>query len=196
MYIRQDSDPYCMLFLGLVILTAFIFNFVYLGFVVPPAAALVVAGSFTIIAGMSILMVFLLIGYFRPEKGKGKNLMFGLSVLVGFFYVVTLDQFALAVPAAGGTLYLSFWGLGGSILTAAGFSMMHNREESYSPGILDTSALHYGPEPEPEPEPEEEVVAEPEVEPTPEPEASEPTVEETTEEAEAPSEPEPEAGNE
>jgi hypothetical protein len=183
-----------MLFLGLVILTAFIFNFVYLGFVVPPAAALVVAGSFTVIGGMSILMVFLLIGYFRPEKGKGKNLMFGLSVLVGFFYVVTLDQFALAVPAAGGTLYLSFWGLGGSILTAAGFSMMHNREESYSPGILDTSALHYGPEPEPEAE--EEVVAEPEAETAPEAETSEPTVEETTEEAEAPSHPEPAAENE
>ena len=173
-----------MLFLGLVILTAFIFNFVYLGFLVP-AASLVIAGSFTLIGGMSILMVFLLIGYFRPEKGKGKNLMMALSILMGFFFVVFVDQFAMAVPSAGGTWYLSFWGLGGSILTAAGFSMMHNREESYSPGILDTSALHYGPEVEPEPEPEEETVAEPETEPTA---ATEPA-ESTTEEAEAPSEP-------
>lgn len=130
-----------------------------------PAASLLIAGSFTLIGGMSILLVFFLIGYFRPEKGKGKNLMMALSITVGFFYVIFVDQFALAVPAAGGTLYLSFWGLGGSILTAAGFAMMHNQEESYSPGILDTRALHYGPEPEPEPEPEEEVVAEPEVEP-------------------------------
>jgi hypothetical protein len=47
-------------------------------------------------------------------------------------------------------LYLSAWGLGGSILTAAGFAMMHTSQESYSPGIMDTSSLHYGPEPEPE----------------------------------------------
>ena len=191
MEIRQDSDPYCMLFLGLVILTAFIFNFVYLGFFIP-AASLFIAGSLSsLVGGMSILMVFLITGYFRPEKGKGKNLMFGLSVLVGFFFVVFVDQFAIAVPSAGGTWYLSFWGLGGSILTAAGFSMMHNREESYSPGILDTSALHYGPEvePEPEPEPEEEVVVEPETAATTETETTESTTEETTEEAEAPSEP-------
>lgn len=171
-----------MLFLGLVILTAFIFNFVYLGFLIP-SASLFIAGSLSsLIAGMSIVMVFCLIGYLRPEKGKGKNLMFGLSVLVGFFYVVFVDRFAFEVPAAGDTLYLAFWGLGGCILTAAGFSMMHNREESYSPGIMDVSALHYGPEPEPEPEPEleEEVAVEPE---------AELTIVETTEEVETPSEP-------
>jgi hypothetical protein len=160
-----------MLFLGLVILTAFIFNFVYLGFLIP-TASLVIAGSFTLIGGLSIVLVFFLIGYFRPEKGKGKNLMMALSVTVGFFFVVFVDQFVLAVPSAGSTLYLSFWGLGGSILTAAGFAMMHNQEESYSPGILDTSKLHYGPEPEPEPEaePKEKVLAEGE-------EAQQPTTE-------------------
>jgi len=152
-----------MLFLGLIILTAFIFNFVYLGFLIP-SASFVIAGSFTLIGGMSIVLVFFLIGYFRPEKGKGKNLMMALSITVGFFFVVFVDQFALAVPSAGDTIYLSFWGLGGAILTAAGFAMMHNQEESYSPGIMDTGALHYGPEPEPEPEPEEEISVEPEAE--------------------------------
>lgn len=188
MSLRQDSDPYCMLFLGLIILTAFIFNFIYLGFLMP-AASLVIAGSFTLIGGMSILLVFFLIGYFRPEKGKGKNLMMALSVLVGFFFVVFIDQFVMALPSVGTTLYLSCWGLGGSIITAAGFSMMHNREESYSPGILDTSALHYGPEPEPEVEEE----VEPEVESAGEEETTEPTVEETTE---ASSEPVPDAETE
>jgi hypothetical protein len=180
-----------MLFLGLLILTAFIFNFVYLGFLVP-SASLIIAGSFTLIGGMSILLVFFLIGYFRPEKGKGKNLMMALSIVVGFFFVVFIDQFALAVPSAGSTLYLSFWGLGGSILTAAGFAMMHTHEESYSPGILDTSALHYGPEPEPEPEPEEEVSAEP----ASETESAESTTEDTDKESETPSEPAPDAGSE
>ncbi len=176
-----------MLFLGLVILTAFIFNFVYLGFLMP-TASLIIAGSFTLIGGMSILLVFFLIGYFRPEKGKGKNLMMALSISFGFFYVVFIDRFAVAVPSAGSTLYLSFWGLGGVILTAAGFAMMHNLEESYSPGILDTDALHYGPEPEPEPE--EEVAAEAEVTPVPE---SASTTDET---AKTPSESSPDAEDE
>ena len=166
-----------MLFLGLIILTAFIFNFVYLGIMIP-AASLVIAGSFTLIGGTSIVLVFLLTGYFRPEKGKGKSLMLALSAVVGFLYILFVDQFALAIPSAGTTLALACWGRGGSIITAAGFSMMHNREESYSPGILDTSALHYGPEPEPEPEEEE---TEPEVESAVEEETTEPTVEETSE---------------
>ncbi len=191
MYIRQDSDPYCLLFLGLVILTAYIFNFVYLGFLLP-AVSLIIAGSFTLIGGMSILLVFFLIGYFRPEKGKGKNLMMALSITFGFFYVVFVDRFAVAVPSAGSTLYLSFWGLGGVILTAAGFAMMHNQEESYSPGILDTQALHYGPEPEPEPEaePEEEVDKEPEMTSVTE------TPTATDESVKTPSEPSSDAGDE
>ena len=167
-----------MLFLGLIIQTAFIFNFFYLGFSIP-AASLFIAGSLSsLISGMTILMVFLLIGYFRPEKGKGKNLMFALSVLAGFFFVVFVSWFAESVPTAGGWEYLSFWGLGGSILTAAGFSMMHNYEESYSSGIMDTSTLHYGPEPEPEPEPELEEEA------TAETEAPDTTPEETSAEVE------------
>ena len=162
-----------MLWLGLIILTSFIFNFVYLGFMMP-ASVIVIGSAFTLLGGFSILMVFLLIGYFRPEKGKGKNLMMSLSVLAGFFFVVFIDQFVSALPAAGTTLYLSAWGLGGSILTAAGFAMMHTSEESYSPGILDTSKLHYGPEPEPEPEPEPTEESIPEAEAKPE-ESSETT---------------------
>ena len=113
-----------------------------------PASAIVLGSAFTLLGGISILMVFLLIGYFRPEKGKGENLMMSLSVIVGFFFIVFVDQLVSALPSAGTTLYLSAWGLGGSILTAAGFSIMHTSEESYSPGIMDTSSLHYGPEPE------------------------------------------------
>jgi len=181
MAIRQDSDPYCMLWLGLIILTSFIFNFIYLGFLMP-ASAIVIGSAFTLLGGTSILLVFLLIGYFRPEKGKGKNLMMSLSVLVGFFFVVFIDQFVNAIPIAGTTLYLFVWGVGGSILTAAGFSMMHTSEESYSPGILDTNALHYGPEPEPE----EEIIAEPETAPATDSSVSTPL--ETPEAVETPSE--------
>jgi hypothetical protein len=72
--------------------------------------------------------------------------MMALSVVVGFFFVVFVDQFVTALPAAGTTLHLSAWGIGGSLLTAGGLSIMHTREESYSPGILDVGSLHYGPE--------------------------------------------------
>jgi hypothetical protein len=157
--IRQDSDPYCMLWLGVLILASFIFNFIYLS-ILMPSSALILGSAFTLLGGLSIVMVFLLVGYLRPEKGKGKNLMMSLSVLGGFFFVVFTDQFVQALPSVGTTLYLSVWGLGGSILTAAGFSMMHTSEESYSPGIMDVHSLHYGPAPEPAPEPTAEPIAE------------------------------------
>jgi hypothetical protein len=162
MAIRQDSDPYCLLWLGLVILTSFIFNFIYLGFLLP-ASAIIVGSALTLLGGVSILLVFLLIGYLRPEKGKGKNLMMALSILGGFFFIVFVDQFVNALPAAGTTLYLSVWGIGGSLLTAAGFSIMHTSEESYSPGIMDVKSLHYGPVPEPVEEPIPDAEAKPEI---------------------------------
>jgi hypothetical protein len=159
MAIRQDSDPYCTLWLGVLILASFIFNFIYLS-ILMPSSALILGSAFTLLGGLSVVMVFLLVGYFRPEKGKGKNLMMSLSVLGGFFFIVFTDRFVQALPSVGTTLYLSVWGLGGSILTAAGFSMMHTSEESYSPGIMDVHSLHYGPTPEPAPEPTSEPDAE------------------------------------
>lgn len=75
--------------------------------------------------------------------------MMALSIVVGFFFVIFVDEFVNALPAVGTTLYLSAWGLGGSVLTAGGFSVMHTREESYSPGMLDVGSLRYGAEQKP-----------------------------------------------
>lgn len=184
--LRQDSDPYCLTLLGLVVLTSYIFNYFYVA-ISYPVSWILIAEYFLFVAGIPILLVFLLTGYFRPEKGKAKNTMMSFSVVAGFFFVVFTYFFAdalyvvLSMAGDNTGFYYSIWGLGGSILTAAGFSIMHTKEESTSPGILDTSALHYAPEPEPEPEADEteeaevseEVAAEVEVPPevdTPEPE--------------------------
>lgn len=165
MSLRQDSDPYCTLLLGLIVLTSYIFNYFYVA-VSNPLSWILIAQYFILLVGVPLLMVFLFTGYFRPEKGKAKNTMMSFSVVAAFFFVVFAYFFAdalyvvLSMENDNTGFYYSVWGLGGSILTAAGFSIMHNKEESTSPGILDTSALHYGPEPEPAPEPEPEEATE------------------------------------
>ncbi|MFW9813379.1 MAG: hypothetical protein ACFFF9_13035 [Candidatus Thorarchaeota archaeon] len=169
--LRQDSDPYCLTLLGLVVLSAYIFNYLFL-VISYPSTWILVAQYFLFVGGIPVLIVFFLIGYFRPEKGKAKNTAMSIAVVLGFFFVVFTYFFTdslyvvLAMTPDNSGFYYSIWGLGGSILTAAGFAIMHNREESTSPGIMDTSTLRFGPEPEPEPEPE------PTAESTSEPEAA------------------------
>jgi hypothetical protein len=158
--LRQDSDPYCLLLLGLVVFSSYVFNYFYLGITLS-AAWIIIAQYFLFLVGIPLVIIFFLVGYLRPEKGKAKNTAGSISLVAAFFFVVFVYFFADAllvfptVTAADNIgFYYSVWGIGGAILTAAGFSIMHNYEESTSPGILDTSELHYGPEPEPELEPE------------------------------------------
>ncbi|MHA2076448.1 MAG: hypothetical protein ACW99X_02550 [Candidatus Thorarchaeota archaeon] len=165
MTLRQDSDPFCLLLLGLVVLTSYIFNFFFVA-ISFPTTWILVAEYLLFLVGIPLLLIFFLTGYFRPEKGKAKNTSMSISVVIGFFFVVFAYLFAdalyvvLSMSPDNTGFYYTIWGLGGSILTAAGFSIMHTYEESTTPGILDTSALRYAPEPEPEPEPEAEEVAE------------------------------------
>jgi hypothetical protein len=161
-----------MLLIGLVVLSSYFFNFLYVA-ISYPLSWLLVAEYLILLAGIPLLMIFLLIGYFRPEKGKVKNTMLAIFVVAAFFFVVFSYLFAdalyvvLSMASDNTGFYYSVWGLGGTILTAAGFSMQHNKEESTSPGIMDVSALQYYVAPEPEPEVEETSEAEvvtPEVE--------------------------------
>ncbi len=172
MSLRQDSDPYCMLLLGTIVLASYFFNFFYVAISFPVSWLLVVE-YFVLLAGIPLLMIFLLIGYFRPEKGKAKNTLFAIFIVSAFFFVVFSFLFAdslyvvLSIANDNTGFYYSVWGLGGTILTAAGFSMQHNKEESTSTGIMDVSTLQYYVAPEPEPEVEETSEAEvatPEVE--------------------------------
>ncbi len=179
MSLRQDSDPYCMLLLGLIVLASYFFNFLFVA-ISFPASWLLVAEYLLFLVGIPLLMIFLLIGYFRPEKGKAKNTMLAIFVVAAFFFVVFSYWFAdalyvvLSLANDNTGFYYSIWGLGATILTAAGFSMQHNKEESTSPGILDVGALKYYTPPEPEPEPE--------VEEAPEAEAATTEVETSSEE--------------
>jgi len=168
-----------MLLIGLVVLSSYFFNFLYVA-ISFPVSLLLVAEYSILLAGIPLLMIFLLIGYFRPEKGKAKNTMFSIFIVAAFFFVVFSYLFAdslyvvLSIVNDNTGFYYSVWGLGGIILTAAGFSMQHNREESTSPGIMDVGALQYYTAPEPEPEPA--------VEETPEAEAAAPETEAASEE--------------
>lgn len=170
-----------MLLLGLIVLASYFFNFLYVA-ISFPVSWLLVAEYLLFLVGIPLLMIFLLIGYFRPEKGKAKNTMFAIFIVAAFFFVVFSYLFAdalyvvLSMANDNTGFYYSVWGLGATILTAAGFSMQHNKEESTSPGILDVGALTYYTPPEPEPEPE------PEVEEAPEAEAAAPEVETSSEE--------------
>lgn len=149
-----------MLLLGLVVLASYFFNFLYVA-ISFPVSWLLVAEYLLFLVGIPLLMIFLLIGYFRPEKGKVKNTMFAIFIVAAFFFVVFSYWFAdalyvvLSITNDNTGFYYSVWGLGATILTAAGFSMQHNKEESTSPGILDVGALTYYTPPEPEPEVEE-----------------------------------------
>jgi hypothetical protein len=64
----------------------------------------------------------------------------------------------------------SAWGIGSSLLTAGGFSIIQSFDQGTSSGMLDVSSLHYGP-PKEEPEP---VVEEPSEEPEADSEEKEP----------------------
>jgi hypothetical protein len=113
------------------------------------------------LVGAPIIMVFFLVGYLRPERGRIKVNMLAMSVVVGILYTIYVT---ILMSDLGGDLYLATWGMGGSIFISGGISIFPSRDESVTPGIMDVSALHYGPEPEPETETEPDAAAEPAVE--------------------------------
>ncbi len=141
MKLREDSDPYCMLWVGVLLLGAYYFNFLYRSYTL--------AGYITTMTPylmpltvIPLVLVVTLIGYLRPARSRVKPTMLALSAVLGLFIVV----FSLLVPPdMGGGVFLASWGIGAALLTAGGFSIMHPLEDSVTPGMMDVSALHYGP---------------------------------------------------
>ena len=195
MSLREDNGPYCLVWLGMLLLGSYYTSFAYLSCTDSVAASSIFAPTnFILMIGLMILppvMTFFFTGYLRPTRGKAKMTMLGPSVFFGFIFVIFASSISassdiltslFAAPgwdidstALGELLVFSGWGIGSAILTAGGFSIAQSYEQSTSPGMLDVSSLHYGPPEEEEEEPE----------PVPDPE-----VEETeTEVAEEPSEP-------
>ncbi len=176
MSLSEDNGPYCLVWLGLLLLGAYYTNFAYQLWTIPSAAANFFApANFILMLGLMILppiMIFFFTGYLRPTRGKAKMAMLGPSVFLALIYVIIAYTASLSVEIIGSLLIFSSWGIGSAILTAGGFSIVQSYEQSTSPGMLDVSSLHYGP-PKEEPEPE------PEIEAEPEPVVEEPEVPET-----------------
>ncbi len=139
MHLREDTDYYCMVWLGMAILGAFYFSFGYLWLTGTITLNILTAVLLPVL-GLPPVMVFLYVGYLRPVRGKAKTTMFGFSVVASLFYAI----FSMSVPAEwGGGLGLVFWGIIGALVTAGGLAMIPPLEDAVTPGLLDYSRLSY-----------------------------------------------------
>jgi len=178
MALREDNGPYCLIWLGVLLMGAYYANFAYMIWTSPSAAASFFAVSnFFFMLLLMILppaMVILFTGYLRPSRGKAKMAMLGPSVIAGLFFVIIANVVSLNTDILGNLVMFSAWGIGSSLLTAGGFSIIQSFDQGTSLGMLDVSSLHYGPpKEEPEPEP---VVEEPSNEPEADSEEEKPEV--------------------
>jgi hypothetical protein len=151
-----------MMLIGTIILSAYVFD-LFLNLLADTAMAL----HFPFLAGGPLVMVFFLVGYFKPKRGRIKVNMLSIAIVIGVLYTIYV-----MVPFGSDLIYAS-WGMGGAILLAGGFSMLDPMEVSVTPGIMEVSDLKYMPEPEPEPEPEVPTEGEAESEADAEPAATE-----------------------
>ncbi len=164
--LREDPTQYCFLWMGIIFLSAYYFNFIYSGFTFTM--------SLLFLVGAPILLVFFFMGYLKPVRGKSKSMMLSIAVVVSALFAIVVFQYHGVDWQAG--VFTSAWGIGSAILTAGGFSMIPTLEKSTTPGILDVSKLHYGPvlevvEEEEEPPTEDTVVESPSEEPSTETES-------------------------
>ncbi len=143
--LREDADPYCTLWVGILFFAAYYFNFFYNQFLQADFIASL-GGRFLSLIIIPVLLVFLFIGYFRPKRKKLRINMLALAIFLSALYLV------ISYPVGG--VFLTTWGIGSAIVVALGFSMRHSYDQATTLGIMDVSALHYGPKPAPEPEPE------------------------------------------
>ena len=179
MKLREDSDQYCMLLIGTIILSAYVFDLL-LASIADTAMAL----HFPFMAGGPLIMVFFLVGYFRPKRGRIKVNMLSMAIVIGVLYTI------YALVYFGSDIIYASWGMSGAILLAGGFSMLDPMEVSVTPGIMEVSDYKYKPLPEPEPESVGEEASEGEVESeaAPEQESSDAAEESTESPEEAPTE--------
>ncbi len=153
MSLREDSDQYCLTWLGLMLLGAFYFQFAYI-ILTQPAYVPAFAGNFVyilLLMALPLAMVFFFTGYLRPARGKAKRAALGPAMVSALFFVIITYLMSLGTDMLGNVLYFSAWGIGSSLLTAGGLSILQSEEMGTTRGMLDVSSLHYGP-PREEPE--------------------------------------------
>jgi len=168
MKLREDSDPYCGLWIGMLLLGAYYFNFFYFSVEILQAFP----AQSTVLMILPLLQIFFFIGYLKPDRSRAKATMLAIAVSIS----IILAIFTMSIPEQyNGGFYLAVWATGAALIVAGGFSIMHSIDEASTPGILDVSSLHYGPPPEEAAEEEVTGAEEPEApepEPTATPEAS------------------------
>jgi hypothetical protein len=159
-----------MMLIGTIILSAYVFD-LFLAVLADTGMAL----HFPFLAGGPLVMVFFLVGYFKPKRGRIKVNMLSIAIVIGVLYTIYV-----MVPFGSDLIYAS-WGMGGAILLAGGFSMLDPMEVSVSPGIMKVSDLKYMPEPEPEPEKPADAEPEAVTEPAADEKSTEPSEEQSAE---------------
>jgi hypothetical protein len=177
MTLREDSEPYCIAWLGILLLSSYYFNFAYQ---IMTGIALH-EGAFLLML-LPIASIWFFYRFLKFDRSRTKMTMLSIGGFMAVFYLIIMWFYSTPLSD---TAFLSSWAFGSVLLIAGGFAMFTSpeyTEEAKTPGIMDTSKLHYGP-PLEEPEPEEEtpteetVVAEEttsaEDEPTPEVEKEE-----------------------
>jgi len=149
MSLREDSDQYCLVWVGLLLLGAYYANFAYLIWTSTSAAAAFFAVTnffyMMLLLAFPPIMVLLFTGYLRPARGKAKMSMLGPSVISALFFVIISSLVSANTDILGDLIFFSAWGIGGALLTAGGLSIMQTLQQSTTRGILDVSSLHYGP---------------------------------------------------
>lgn len=151
--LNEDADRYCMFWLGIMMLTAYYFEFIFKTSV---GLLLVDPFNLTTLFAFPPVVAFFLSGYFIPERSKMKNVSLAIAVFLSLMYF--LASFVVYPWAFGDAVWYTFWGIGSAVVVAGGAAMLAitSDAEAYTPGIMDVSKLHYGPPP---PEPEVEIEA-------------------------------------
>ena len=147
MSLREDSSYYCIIWLGVMILGAYYFNYAYIVVMYPAYLSAMIAnfGYILFLLLIPLGMIFFFTGYLRPSRGRAKSAALGPSVVLGFFFVVLTYLVSLNTDMLGNVVYFSAFGIAGPLLLSGGFSVVQSLDEATTPGILDVSKLHYGP---------------------------------------------------
>ncbi len=139
MRLREDSSHYCMIWMGVMLLSAYYFSFFYTWMTGT-------IGSITLllaVLGGPLLLLILYTGFLKPDTGKIKSLMMSISGVLTLLYAIVV--FIYHDWALDSSTLITTWGAGSAFLIAIAIMMFPPVEESTSPGIIDTSKLHYPP---------------------------------------------------
>ena len=139
--LREDSDFYCVIWLGIAVLAAYYFSFGYGLLTGQYTLTAFLDSTLAPVLGLPPVILFFLYGYLRPPRGRIKTTMLSLAVVASLFFVILCYSLPSQI---GGGLGLAVWGIMGALLTTGGFATIHPLDESVTPGLLDVSKLHYG----------------------------------------------------